>query len=290
MLMDLEKNVLELIRKVSTDIQPDVLAAIKEGQAKEDPAGMAYSALGQIIKNIELSRERSLPVCQDTGTNIYYINYPRKMKEDDIRRAIISATKKACKINYLRPNAVNSLTGQNTENNVGDGQPYIHFHQWNKDHLEMSLLLKGGGSENVSAQYSLPNKEIGAGRDLAGVKKCLVDAVYKAQGQGCAPGVIGVGIGGDRGSSYYLAKEQLFRSLNDVNKNTTLAKIEKELFERCNELGIGPMGFGGRTTVLGIKIGSMHRVPASFFVSIAYLCWADRKGKMIIKNGKVRYA
>lgn len=288
--MNLETHIVELIRRVSTDLAPDVVRAIKAGQTKEKKGSMAYNALDQIIKNIELSRKRSLPVCQDTGTNIYYVNYPRTMKEDDIRRSIISATKKACKINYLRPNAVDSITGSNTQNNVGSGQPYIYFHQWNKNYLEVRLILKGGGSENVSAQYSLPNKDLGAGRDLSGVKKCVIDAVWKAQGKGCAPGVIGVGVGGDRGSSYYLAKEQLFRKLDDKNKDTTLAKVEKELLNKCNELGIGPMGFGGKTTVLGVKVGSMHRVPASFFVSIAYMCWANRKAKMVIKNGKIGYA
>ncbi len=288
--MSLENHILELIRKVSSDLQPDVVRSIKAGQRKEKKGSMAYSALGQILENIELSREKSLPVCQDTGTNIYYVNYPRAMKEDDIRRAIVSATKKACKKNYLRPNAVDSITGSNTGDNVGDGQPYIHCHQWSKDYLEVNLLLKGGGSENVSAQYSLPNKDLGAGRDLAGVKKCVIDAIWKAQGKGCAPGVIGVGVGGDRGSSYYIAKEQLFRPLGDKNKDRDLAKVEKELVDKANKLGIGPMGFGGETTVLGVKIGSLHRVPASFFVSIAYLCWAARKGKMTIKNRKVSYA
>jgi fumarate hydratase class I len=172
---------------------------------------------------------------------------------------------------------------------TGPGAPYIHFHQRDDEEIRIRLMLKGGGSENASAQYKLPDKRLGAGRDLKGVKKCVVDAVFTAQGKGCGPGVIGVGIGGDRITCFQLAKEQFFRNLDDSNEDPVLDEMEKELETELNTLGIGPMGFGGRTTVLGVKIGAMVRHPACYFVSIAYMCWACRRGEMTIRDGEVQY-
>ncbi|MDI6814385.1 MAG: fumarate hydratase, partial [Desulfitobacteriaceae bacterium] len=149
--------------------------------------------------------------------------------------------------------------------------------------------LKGGGCENVGAQYSLPYNALKAGRDLEGVRKVVLDAVHQAQGQGCAPGILGVAIGGDRGSSYYASKEVLFRHLDDENENPELAQLEKRLTEEANQLGIGPMGFGGKTTVLGTKITALNRLPASFFVTVSYMCWAYRRRRMVWQDGKVSY-
>ena len=151
-------------------------------------------------------------------------------------------------------------------------------------------MLKGGGCENVGAQYSLPNSALGAGRDLAGVRKVVLDAVHKAQGQGCAPGILGVAIGGDRGSAYYASKETLFRSMDETNPEPELAALEERLTDEANQLGIGPMGFGGKTTVLGTKITSLNRLPASYFVTISYMCWAYRRRKMILQNGEISYS
>ena len=131
----------------------------------------------------------------------------------------------------------------------------------------------------------MPSEEFPASRDIKGVRKAVLDAAFKAQGLGCAPGILGVGIGGDRASSMLKAKEQFFRPLEDTNPDPELDKVEKQLHQEINELGIGPMGFGGKTTVLGVKIAELHRVPASFFVSVAYMCWADRRKVMTIKNG-----
>ena len=168
--------------------------------------------------------------------------------------------------------------------------PQLHIHQWDKDHIQARLMLKGGGSENVCAQYKLPDMSIKAGRDLKGVYNSVIDAVWKAQGKGCAPGVIGVGIGGDRAAGYECAKEQLMRPLHDVNKDPNLRKLENDLFRDLNKLGIGPMGFGGKTTVLAVKAGYRMRIPACFFVSIAYLCWSARRKRMLLyPDGKVRY-
>jgi fumarate hydratase class I len=194
------------------------------------------------------------------------------------------ATEKA----YLRPNAVDSVSGVNSGDNLGDDAfPTIHFEETDGEEIVVDLILKGGGCENVGAQYSLPNSKLGAGRDLEGVRKVVLDTVYQAQGKGCAPGVLGVAIGGDRGSSYYASKEALFRPMDDENPDSKLAQLEERLYQEANQLGIGPMGFGGETTVLGVKARGLHRLPASFFVSVSYMCWAHRRRKMIVRGDDV---
>jgi len=203
-----------------------------------------------------------------------------------IEAAVAEATRRA----YLRPNAVDSLTGRNSGNNVGIGFPTCHFEEWEEAHLRVDLLLKGGGSENVGTQYKLPYEPLKAGRDLEGVRRVVLDAVYQAQGQGCAPGVLGITIGGDRGTGYVHAKEQFFRPLDDVNPLPELAALEERLLRECNELGIGPMGCGGKTTLLGVKIGVLHRLPACYFVSIAYMCWACRRARLEVLEDKTTFS
>jgi fumarate hydratase class I len=206
--------------------------------------------------------------------------------QKQLRAAIAQATEKT----YLRPNAVDSITGVNSGNNLGnDHFPTIHFREIEGDALIADLILKGGGCENVSTQYSLPYKALGADRDLAGVRKVVLDAVYQAQGKGCSPGVLGIAIGGDRGSSYAGAKEALLRPLHDINPDPSLAAFEDDVMRDCNQLGIGPMGFGGRTTVLGVKVNGMHRLPASYYVSVAYMCWAYRRRRLVVENNQPTY-
>jgi len=265
--------------------------AIEKARDNEEPGSAAAGALETILKNVEMARQKALPICQDTGTPIFEVYYPAgwstRALTDQIRKAVAEATRRA----YLRPNAVDSLTGENSGDNTGEDFPTIHFHEWEEDHLRVDLLLKGGGCENVSAQYKLPDGALKAGRDLDGVRKVVLDAVYQAQGEGCAPGVLGIAIGGDRGTSYIKAKQQLFRPLEDTNSDPDLAALEERIADEANQLGIGPMGFGGKTTVLGVKIGTQHRLPASYFVSIAYMCWANRRASMNVStNGEVTYA
>lgn len=150
-------------------------------------------------------------------------------------------------------------------------------------------MLKGGGCENVSTQYKLPDMSLAAGRDLDGVRKTALDAITKAQGKGCAPGTLGIAIGGDRGSSFAASKEVLLRKLDDKNPDTTLSELEEKITSQANELDIGPMGFRGKTTVLGTKIKNLHRLPASYFVSISYMCWAFRRRQMKYHNGETSY-
>ncbi len=283
------KDILELIRRTSTDISEDVVDAIVKARRREQAGSMARSLFDQILRNIKLAREKSVPVCQDTGTLIFYVDYPAGTRTSLIRAAIISATRQATRKYYLRPNSVETLSGRNTGDNTGVGHPSIHFHEWGRKSTRFRLILKGGGSENVGAQYSLPNTALSAGRDLKGVEKCVVDAVFKAQGKGCAPGVVGVGIGGDRGSSYVLSKEQFFRPLDDTNPEPTLQKMEERLSRGLNSLGIGPMGLGGKTTVLAAKVALANRIPASYFVSVSYTCWAFRRRSMTFRGGKAIY-
>jgi fumarate hydratase class I len=236
-----------------------------------------------------MARGMSTPICQDTGTPIFEVHYPfgvsTRMLAEQIKEAVAQATAKS----YLRPNAVDSLTGKNSGNNLGVEYPTIHFHEWDEDRIFITLQLKGGGSENVSTQYKLPDAPLGAGRDLEGVRRVVLDAVQKAQGKGCAPGILGVAIGGDRGTGYIVAKKQLLRRVDDVNANPELAALEERIFSEANQLGIGPMGFGGKTTLLGVKIGAAHRLPASYFVTIAYMCWANRRASLnaTLQDGKV---
>lgn len=280
----------ELIRRASTDLPADVEKALRDAQAREEPGSAAASTFAAILENVALARQRSQPICQDTGTPIFHIRYPARMSAGDLRAQAEAAVAEATRRAYLRPNAVDSLTGRNSGNNLGIGFPVFHFEEGGPDDpLEVALLLKGGGSENVSIQYSLPYEPLKAGRDLEGVRRVVLDAVHRAQGEGCAPGILGVCIGGDRGTGYTYAKMQLLRPLDDTNPVPELAALEERLLRECNELGVGPMGFGGKTTVLGVKIGTAHRLPASFFVTVAYMCWACRRARMTVRNGEVLY-
>jgi fumarate hydratase class I len=279
---DLTESFVELIRRTSTDLPADVEAALREAQAREQPGSAAASTLATILENVALARAKSAPVCQDTGALVFHVRYPQGWGVRVLRAQIETAVAEATKRAYLRPNAVDSLTGKNSGNNLGAGSPTLHFEEWEEGHLQADLLLKGGGSENVSAQYALPYAPLDAGRDLEGVRRVVLGAVHRAQGQGCAPGVLGVCIGGDRGSGYVFAKEQLLRPLPDANPVPELAALEERLLRECNELGIGPMGFGGKTTLMGVKIGALHRLPACYFVTVAYMCWACRRAQMTV--------
>ena len=287
---DLTNEILELIRRTSTDLPPDVEKRLHAAVENETPGSAARGALETVIKNVELSRQNSSPICQDTGTPIFYVKYPAgwstHLLKQQIRAALVEATRKA----YMRPNAVNAVTDKNSGNNLGgDDFPSIHFDEVEGSELTIALMLKGGGCENVGAQYSLPDNRLGAGRDLAGVRKVVLDAVQRAQGQGCAPGILGVAIGGDRGSGYVKSKELLLDEIGTRNPDPKLAELEDRLTGEANQLGIGPMGFGGKTTVIDTKITGLYRLPASYFVTISYMCWAYRRRKMTVRGDEIIY-
>lgn len=285
----LHDSLVEIIRKTSAELPNDVFKAVEAGRAVEAENSSAKYAMNIICDNVDIAKRKSQPLCQDTGTVLFFIHFPMKtdyeLLQKMIKKAIVTATKKG----YLRQNSVDSITGKNSGNNVGPGAPVIHAEPWKKEFFDIRLMLKGGGCENVGAQYSLPDGRIGAGRDLKGVKKCILDAVQNAQGKGCGPGILGVCIGGDRGTGYAASKEQFLRKLDDKNKHPDLAKMEAEIVTEANALGIGPMGFGGKTTLLGTKITALNRVPASFFVSVSYMCWAFRRqGAYVTPKGEIK--
>ncbi len=280
---DITEHLVEFIKSTSTDLPPDVERALAAARDREQEASAAKGAMLTILDNVQLARKTSRPICQDTGTPSFYVWYPEGTSQRQLTAQIKAAVGIATERNYLRPNAVAALSGKNSGDNSGIDFPTIHFHEWEHDYLQIGLMLKGGGCENCGAQYSIPSPEMAAGRDIQGVRKAVLTAACQAQGFGCAPGILGIGIGGDRATGIIKAKEQLFRPLPDANPDPELDRMEKQLHREINELGIGPMGFGGQTTVMGVKMAELHRLPASFFVSIAYMCWADRRKTMTIK-------
>jgi fumarate hydratase, class I len=275
-----QESMYKLIVETSTKLPRDVRRAIKAAKARENAGTRAAMSLATITNNITMADEQVSPICQDTGLPTFKIKTPVGANQLEMKKAIYAAIAQATKDGKLRPNSVDSLTGDNSGDNLGAGTPVIKFEQWEKDYIDARLILKGGGCENKNIQYSLPCELEGlgrAGRDLDGIRKCIMHSVYQAQGQGCSAGFIGVGIGGDRTSGYELAKDQLFRSVDDENPIEELRQLEEYVMENANKLGIGTMGFGGETTLLGCKVGVINRIPASFFVSVAYNCWAYRR-------------
>ncbi|TAN24085.1 MAG: fumarate hydratase [Acidobacteria bacterium] len=293
------ENLIALITRTSTDLPPDVRAAMQRATGREvaeHPQGnQATQALNIIGTNIQMAAGDEGPVCQDTGMPTFFIHTPVGFNQILLRREILAALEEATRRGKLRPNSVDSLTGTNSGNNLGPGTPVIHFEQWENDSdVEIKLLLKGGGCENKNIQYSLPCTldHLGrAGRDMDGIRKCILHAVWQAQGQGCAPGALGVAIGGDRTSGYDAAKQQLLRPLDDTNSDSRLAELETYVLDRANTLGIGTMGFGGGVSLIGCKATALNRLPASFFVSVAYDCWAYRRRGLVLDaaSGAVRH-
>ncbi len=283
----LQDSLLELIRRTSTILPDDVVRAVSAARTHEIEGSNADVALDVIGCNIGLARDNSLPLCQDTGTILFYVHTPVGYDQIAFEETALEAVREATRVGFLRQNSVDSITGRNSGDNTGPGSPVFHFHQWREPYVEVKLMLKGGGCENMNAQYSLPHPDLG-GRDLEGVENAILDAVLQAQGQGCGPGILGVCIGGDRGTGYGFAKEQLLRTMDDTNPDPLLAELEQRVVDKANRSGIGPMGFGGKTTLLACKIGTQNRLPASYFVSVAYMCWAyRRRGCELDETGRV---
>jgi len=267
----------ELIVRTSTDLPDDVEAAVHHARDIETDAN-ARTTIDTMLRNAELARQRRLPICQDTGTILFWVRVPPgALSQSEFTAAAEMAVLAATSAGVLRQNCVEPLTGRNTGTNLGYGSPVIHWHEEPRADVAISLVLKGGGCENVGAQYSLPDATLGADRNLDGIRRCALDAVVRAQGQGCAPGVLGVCIGGDRATGYAESKELLLRRLGERSPVPELAELEERVLREANQLEIGPMGFGGRTTLLDVFMGARCRVPASYFVSVSYMCWAYRR-------------
>ncbi len=271
------ERIVGLIHETSCSIPDDVERAVKAARRREERGTSADVVLGTILDNVRLARQKGTPLCQDTGTLTFFVDerLRRRVTPDLLKKAVARATQAG----FLRKNTIDSLTGKSYDDNCADGAPVVHYTEARGARPSVTLLMKGGGSENMSRQYSLPDSKLGVGRDLAGVRACLLDAVVQTQGYGCAPGILGVCIGGDRATGFETAKEQVLRTLDKSGEadDPTLRKFERQILREANSLGIGPMGLGGKTTLLGVRIASRPRVPASFFVTVAYLCWAARR-------------
>ncbi|HEV2472963.1 MAG TPA: fumarate hydratase, partial [Chthonomonadales bacterium] len=281
-------SLLALTTETSVNLPADVRRALRKAGRSENPSSRAGQALSIIELNVDMAKQDSGPICQDTGMPTFFVDAPVSANQMEITEAIEKAVSEATRLGKLRPNSVDSVTGRNSGNNLGPGTPVIHFHQWDKDEIRAMLLLKGGGCENKNIQYSLPADlpHLGAaGRDLDGVYRCIMHAVWQAQGHGCSAGFLGVCIGGDRTTGYEHAKAQLLREVDDRNDVQALAELEEKVLRSAAELHIGTMGFGGAVTLLGCKIGALNRLPASFFVSVAYNCWAFRRLGVAMDTG-----
>jgi len=279
--LDLTQPMLELLRRTTSRLPQDVIDALIRGRDAEEEGSRAFNTLNDMVRNIILADGQVTPLCQDTGSIIVWVRHPYGLSQKAARKQIREAVMEATKKSWLRPNCVESLTGKNSGTNMDpfhEHHPAIHFEEWDRAEIEVSVMQKGGGCENVGAQYRLPDAGLGAGRDIKGVRKCSIDAVVKARGQGCSPGILGVAIGGDRVTGYEKSKELILRKLGTANADPKMDAFEKELTKDLNTLGIGPMGYGGVTTALGVHVEEMYRHPASFYVSISYMCWSSRRG------------
>ena len=276
--MSTVEKLVELIRETSSSLPEDVEKALVRAARREAKGSSAAVVLKTIVENVKLARKQATPLCQDTGTLTFFVDESlrKKVTPAVIRKAVAEATAKGC----LRKNCIDSVTGESYDDNCAEGAPVVHYVAGGS-RGRVTLVMKGGGSENMSRQYSLPDATLGAGRGLEGVRRCVLDAVQKTQGYGCAPGILGVCVGGDRATGYEVAKEQLLRPLDEGGRESgsgdRLRRLEKRILKEANSLGIGPMGLGGRTTLLGVKVAARPRVPASFFVTVAYMCWACRR-------------
>lgn len=291
---DLRPALLELIRRTTSRLPQDVIEAVTAARNAEAAGSRGANTLDTMLENIVLADERMAPLCQDTGTVLFWVRHPFGVSQRRLKAQLREVVADATGRSWLRPNCVAALSGKNPGNNLdpfGETHPVIHFEEREQPGIEVTVMLKGGGCENVGAQYRLPDAALGAGRDLKGIRRCLIDAVMKAQGQGCSPGILGVCIGGDRVVSYERSKELLLRKVGSANPNPQLDAFEKQLCDELNTLGIGPMGYGGRATVLDVFVEELWRHPASFFVSISYMCWSSRRMTLRIdSNGNAEFA
>lgn len=284
-MLRLRDGIIELYKKAATSLPTDVERALRSAYEVETES-LSRESLGIILENISISRSQGRPLCQDTGFPVFFIKAPKGLSQRLIKETIIDATKIATQKIPLRPNAVNVITEKNTGDNTGELFPLIYFEETEEQSLEIDLMLKGGGCENLSQTYKLPTtfsydgQKIAVERDFDGVRKCILDAVIMAQGRGCPPYTIGVAIGGAKDQVAFIAKRQLLRKIDDTNPNKAVSELEKGLLEDINKLGIGT-GLGGKTTAIGVKIGTGHRHPASYFVEVSFSCWANRRAKLI---------
>lgn len=280
-----ENVAFNLVRQAVIYLPEDVKQALKKAYM-EETSEAGKTQLKAILDNIELAEKYQAPICQDTGTIIFYVSAGAEVKGlDKVESALINATRRATKEVPLRPNAVDPFTQKNSGDNTGRFIPYVHWEIVPGDALELTVMTKGGGSENVCLTGMLV-----PGEGINGLKKFVIESVIKAGAQPCPPTILGVAMGGGTDIAMKLAKKALLRPLNEPNPNPEIAKLERELYEAANMTGIGPMGLGGKTTVLGVHVEYAFRHPASFPAAVAFNCWAARRATARIHaDGTVEY-
>jgi fumarate hydratase subunit alpha len=280
---DVQNVIVELLRKTVVQLPKDVEAALRKAYDTETEE-VPKMQLKAILDNIELAKKTTTPMCQDTGITVFYVTLPRDCQVD-VGKGIVEGVRRATKEVPLRPNAVHPLTRKNPGDNVGDRMPYINWKVADQDFIEITVMTKGAGSENMSTLAMLTPS---AG--LKGVKEFILNTVLRAGSNPCPPTVMGVGIGGSADISMKLAKESLLRPLDQRNSDPEIAKLETELLESLNMLGIGPMGLGGKTSLIGLNIEYAYCHTASLPVAVNVQCWAGRRGTArIFKDGRVTY-
>jgi len=280
-----ENVAFNLIKQAVIYLPEDVKQALRKAY-DEETSEAGKTQLKAILENIELAEKNQAPICQDTGTIIFYVLAGAEVKGlDKIEGALINATRRATKEIPLRPNAVDPFTQKNSGDNTGRFIPYIHWEVVPGDTLELTVMPKGGGSENVCLTGMLV-----PGEGINGLKKFVIESIIKAGAQPCPPTIVGVAMGGGADIAMKLAKKALLRPLNEPNPNPEIAKLERELYEAANMTGIGPMGLGGKTTVLGVHVEYAFRHPASFPAAVAFNCWAARRASARVRaDGSVEY-
>ncbi len=286
--MDVLHAVVELLKRTATDLPADVEFALRESLHREREP-LAVSTLKVTLENIRLARHEGRPICQDTGVPIFFVTAARGTSYEGMVSVLSEAVRIATRELPLRANAVDPVTGINTGDGVGDGIPVVYFTEWQQDYHIIDLLLKGGGSENIGASYKLPDAALAAERDLEGVRRVVLDAVNRAQGRGCPPYIVSVAIAGTKDDAAVLAKRQLLRKLSDHSPNDALAAFEADILDEINSLSIGPAGLSGRTTALAVKAAAHARHPATYFVDVAFGCWAHRRRRIRLRGGEAVY-
>lgn len=271
----------KLLRLSNTRLSKDVGWAL-EAAAGWETNEIAYSQLGCIMDNVKKAEYLGRPMCQDTGIPVFYVS---GKFDSSIKKLISKGIEKATESVPLRPNSVDPITRKNSGNNLGNGMPIIHYNPTDDDFTEITVLPKGAGSENMT-KLAMLNPADG----IEGIKKFIVDSVLNAGGKPCPPTIVGVGIGGTSDTCVAMAKEALLRPLDVPNDDEYLKNLEEDLFVQLNQSGLGPMGLGGNTTVLAVRIKKANCHTASLPVAVNIGCWATRRATArIYPDGKVEY-
>lgn len=276
----IEETVYQLYKKAVIELNEDVIKSLEDALKNEED-DLARLNIENILKNIKLARENQIPMCQDTGLGIIFVKLGN-VKVENLKTAIRNGVKKASSEIPLRPNIVDPLTRENSGNNLGDKIPYINIELTDTDYLEITVLPKGFGSENNNKlKMALPAE----GEE--GIKDFVVESVLQAGGKPCPPMIVGVGIGGTSDLAMKLAKEAMLDEIGKPNKDSKLAKMEKEILDKINQNGKGPMGLGGKTTALDVKIKTAATHTAGLPIGVCIQCWAHRHATAILKDESI---